>query len=645
VVQISAAVRTFFCKTGGINKPVNTFKRMIRFVKPYWKVLVLGFIASLIYVIFNQASVWMSASFIKVIFQGEEKTQQVEKKPEPQSDIAPDGISIPGEEQVENLNTKIKTKFESLIQRDTPQQTLTVLCIILISVFFLKNIFRFIKGLTIKFVQLRLITDVRDMLYSHLNKLSLSFYSRKRTGEIHSIVQNDVTKLRNALTVTFNRAIVGPLNILTTVILLFIISWELTLLALIILPVTGYVMGVIGNVIRRRSVRNSEQIAGVMSILNETIKGIRIVKAFAMEEVEKSKFFKATKKYFKLMFKTERLDTLSSPLNEIIGTLIGISLLWIGGRAVLSGKGLAPEDFMRFLFLLFNMMNPIKRLNKVNISIQRGIAAGMRIFTILDEEPDVVEKEDAKELKSFQKGVEYKNVNFSYNQDEKTVLKDINLKVDKGEVVAFVGQSGAGKTTLVDLLPRFYDVDSGDITIDGHNVKDLTLNSLRGHIGVVTQETILFNDTVFNNIAYGIKNADKDKVRKAAKAANALEFIEELPKGFDTTVGENGVKLSGGQKQRVTIARALMKNPPILILDEATSSLDTEAEQKVQAAINKLMENRTVFVIAHRLSTITGADKILVLDEGQIVERGTHDELLSDEDSLYSYYFNLQFEV
>lgn len=613
---------------------MKVFLRMMKFLKPYWTVVVMGFLASVIFVVFNSSSVWLSASFIKVLFEGEQN--QVEQTVD---------TTIPATEEVSDLNNKIKNYTENLIRQENPTETLKMLCIVIFAIFFFKNVFRFLKALAVKFVQYRLITDIRDELYNHLHKLSLSFYSRKRTGEINSILLSDVKDLKNAFTVIFNRAIVEPLNILFTIILLFIISWELTLGALLILPITIYVIGKIGNAIRRRSIRNSEQIAGVMSILSETVKGIRIVKAFAMEKFEKNRFFRETRKYFKYMFRTHRLEALSSPLNEILGSLIAITLLWFGGRAVLAGEGLAAEDFLRFIFLLFNIMNPLKKLNKINMSVQRGIAAGTRIFTILDEEPDIVEKEDARELEAFQNSIEYDHVSFSYNKDEGLVLDKIDFSVDKGEVVAFVGQSGAGKTTIVDLLPRFYNIDSGSIKIDGSDIEDLTLSSLREKIGVVTQETILFNDTVRNNIAYGIEESDPNKVKEAARAANALEFIEQLPRGFDTEIGENGVKLSGGQKQRLTIARALMKNPPILILDEATSALDTEAEKKVQIAIDNLMENRTVFVIAHRLSTITGADKILVLEGGKIVERGTHEELLSDKDSLYSYFFNLQFEV
>src|SRR6056297_476318 len=361
---------------------MKVFLRMMKFLKPYWTTVVLGFLASVIFVIFNSGSVWLSASFVKVLFEGDQaKTEQTLDTP------------IPATEEVNDLNNKIKNYTENLIRQDTPTETLKILCFIIFGIFFLKNVFRFLKALAVKFVQYRLITDIRDELYSHLHRLSLSFYSRKRTGEINSILLSDVKDLKNAFTVIFNRAIVEPLNIIFTVVLLFIISWELTLGALLILPVTIYVIGKIGNIIRRRSIRNSEQIAGVMSILSETVKGIRIVKAFAMEKFEKNRFFKETKKYFNYMFRTHRLEALSSPLNEILGSFIAIILLWFGGRAVLTGQGLDPEDFLRFIFLLFNIMNPLKKLNKINMSVQRGIAAGTRVFTILDEDPDIVEKE------------------------------------------------------------------------------------------------------------------------------------------------------------------------------------------------------------------------------------------------------------
>jgi subfamily B ATP-binding cassette protein MsbA len=613
---------------------MNVFLRLVKYVKPYWKALTLGLIASLLYVAFNSTSMWLSASFLEVIFSPEKHSKQIEQTTS----------NLEQDKQL-SLNKRIKLKTRDLVVQETPADTLKILCIVVFIMFFFKNIFRFFKRVAIQYVQLRLITDLRDGLYSHLHTLSLSYFDSERSGEISSILINDVLKLRRVFTITFNKLIVEPLNLLAFIVLLFIISWKLTLFSLIILPVSFLIISKIGHSVRRKGVRNSKQIAGIMSILNETLQGIRIVKAFAMEQFEKRKFFRETQKYFKLMFRLEKLKSVSSPLNEIMGSLLGVGLLWLGGNIVLSGSALAPEDFVRFIILLFAILTPIRRLNQINLDIQRGIASGIRIFSILDEKPTITEQPDAVPMKDFQDKIEYRDVWFAYNMEDGYVLEDINMEVNKGDIVAFVGSSGAGKSTLVDLLPRFYDPQKGEILIDGKNIQDYTIESLRQNMGMVTQEVILFNDTIFNNIAYGIDNADMEQVRKASRAANALDFIESMPKGYDTMIGEKGVKLSGGQRQRLSIARALMKNPPILILDEATSSLDTESEQKVQEAINELMRQRTTFVIAHRLSTITEADIIYVLEDGRIVESGTHDELIEEEDSRYSYYYELQFNV
>lgn len=381
-----------------------------------------------------------------------------------------------------------------------------------------------------------------------------------------------------------------------------------------------------------------------MAILSETIQGIRVVKAFAMEAFEKRRFFQETEKYFQILFKRKKLQTLSTPLNEALGVVVGIVLLWIGGSIVLIGKGLEAEDFIRFIILLFAILNPIKSLNTVNVDIQEGMASAMRVFSILDEKSDIVECQNPLTIEGFKNSVRFEHVSFHYDPSTENVLNDIDLEVHKGEILAIVGHSGVGKSTLVDLIPRFYDPTEGRVTIDGNDIKTLTLSSLRSLMGIVTQETILFNDTIFNNIAYGLENADPQQVIAAAEAANAIEFINDFPEKFETTVGDRGTRLSGGQAQRIAIARALLKNPPILILDEATSALDTESEQKVQAAIDRLIEDRTVFVIAHRLTTIQNATKIIVLDQGRIVESGNHQELLA-KNGLYRYYYDIQFKL
>jgi subfamily B ATP-binding cassette protein MsbA len=490
-------------------------------------------------------------------------------------------------------------------------------------------------------VQFHLITEMRNRLYKHFNALSLSYFDQKKSGELTSIIINDVANLRRALGTSFHQLLVEPINLLAFIILLFIISWKLALLSIVILPIAGLTILSIGRSIRRKSKRTAAMIAGITNIITETLSSIRVVKAFAMEGYEVQRFFKETHHYFQLILRRAKLRLLASPITETLGVMIGVLLLWVGGVEVLSGEGLTPEDFLRFILLLFAMMDPLRKLSKVNVSLQAGAASAERIFSILDTEPNIVDKTDSVKINSFEKQIMFNNVSFKYEFDD-TVLKDISFEIEKGSVVALVGSSGAGKSTLADLIPRFYDVDKGGITIDGHDIRDLSLNSLRRLMGIVTQETMLFNDTVRANIAYGQIDVNDEQVIPAAKAANALEFINELSEGFDTVIGEKGVKLSGGQRQRLAIARAIMKNPPILILDEATSALDTESERLVHKALETLMVDRTVLVIAHRLSTVTNADKIILLDKGEIKEMGTHNELM-EKKGLYSNLYNIQF--
>lgn len=600
---------------------------MFKLVIQYWPYLLLSTLASLIYVVLNSASIWLTASLINNILMDFQQ-------------LVADHSQLTGENSL-TLNEKLKFWTDGFILRGTPQETLKVLCLTIMVVFLTKNIFLYMKNYFMTVVQFHLITEMRNRLYKHFNALSLSYFDQKKSGELTSIIINDVANLRRALGTSFHQLLVEPINLLAFIILLFIISWKLALLSIVILPIAGLTILSIGRSIRRKSKRTAAMIAGITNIITETLSSIRVVKAFAMEGYEVQRFFKETHHYFQLILRRAKLRLLASPITETLGVMIGVLLLWVGGIEVLSGEGLTPEDFLRFILLLFAMMDPLRKLSKVNVSLQAGAASAERIFSILDTEPNIVDKTDSVKINSFEKQIMFNNVSFKYEFDD-TVLKDISFEIEKGSVVALVGSSGAGKSTLADLIPRFYDVDKGGITIDGHDIRDLSLNSLRRLMGIVTQETILFNDTVRANIAYGQIDVNDEQVIPAAKAANALEFINELSEGFDTVIGEKGVKLSGGQRQRLAIARAIMKNPPILILDEATSALDTESERLVHKALETLMVDRTVLVIAHRLSTVTNADKIILLDKGEIKEMGTHNELM-EKKGLYSNFYNIQF--
>mgnify|MGYP003713895753 FL=1 len=600
---------------------------MFKLVINQWPYLLLSTLAALVYVALNSASIWLIASLINNIVMDFEQ-------------LLADHTRL-AEQGALSLNEKLKFWSNGFILRDTAQDTLKVLCLTIMVVFLAKNVFLYLKNISMTLVQYHLITEMRNRLYKHFNSQSLSYFHQKKSGELTSIIINDVANLRRALGTSFHQLLVEPINLLAFTVLLFIINWKLALISIVIVPISGITIMTIGRSIRRKSRRTAAMIAGITNIITETFSSIRVVKAFAMEGYEVQRFFKETHKYFKLILRRAKLRLLASPITETLGVMMGVLLLWVGGMEVLSGKGLTPEDFLRFILLLFAMMDPLRKLSNVNVELQAGAASAERIFAILETPPTIVDKFDAVIIDTFKDKIQINDVSFKYESDD-TVLKNISFEIKKGSAVALVGSSGAGKSTLADLIPRFYDVNQGAIEIDGQDIRHVTLNSLRRLMGIVTQETILFNDTVKANIAYGQKDVDDEQVIAAAKAANALEFIEELPKGLDTVIGEKGVKLSGGQRQRLAIARAIMKNPPILILDEATSALDTESERLVQEALETLMTDRTVLVIAHRLSTVTNADKIIVMEKGLIKEMGTHDELIQ-KNGLYSNLYNIQF--
>ena len=503
---------------------------------------------------------------------------------------------------------------------------LKVLPLAIIGLGVLKGLFNFAQGYLMNYVGQRVVADIRERLYDHLQTLSLSFFDRTPTGVLMARITNDVAAIQGAV----SNAVTGMIKDFFTAVglvgVVFYRNWQLALIAMLVFPLAAFPFVRFGRKLRKVSRKSLQTMAYINTFLQETIFGHRIVKAFGMESYESRRFAEANNRYFRYLMKKVKVRALSTPVMELLA-YVGIgSFIWIGGYYVIEGK-MTPGEFFSFMTALAMLYDPMRGLSKVNLLIQEGIAAAKRVFEILDQTPEVKDSPGAKELPPFSKEIEYRDVYFRYGDE--MVLKGISFKVRKGEKVALVGSSGAGKTTITNLLPRFYDVTEGSILIDGVDIREVTLRSLRSQIGVVTQQTLLFNDTVRNNIAYGRPDIPQEEVEKVAKAADAHDFIMKLPQGYDTIIGEQGVLLSGGQRQRISIARALLKNAPILILDEATSSLDTESEREVQQALDRLMANRTVLVIAHRLSTVRGADRILVISDGRIVEEGTHEELMA----------------
>ncbi|MDA1363375.1 MAG: ABC transporter ATP-binding protein [Candidatus Marinimicrobia bacterium] len=608
----------------------SSLKRLFRFVLAHWPFLLLSTLAAFFFVIFNSASIWITATMINNILIDFNEMLVENQRLSSLSELT--------------MNDRLKLFSNSLLLKDTAISTVSAVCVALIVVFSAKNISLYIKNVTLSIVQYRLIRDLRNKLYSHYHYLSLSYFNKNKSGELTAVLVNDIDNMRNSLSIMFQKLFVEPINIIILMSLLFIVSTKLALIALLIIPVSGIIIFGISHSIRRRSARSQAQLAGMTSMIAETIGSMRIVKAFATKGFEINRFAKETQKYYKLMLRRDRLRFVSSPVSETFGATIAALLLWVGARDVLVIESISSEDFLRFILLLFSLFQPLKNLTSVVNELQNGLASADRVFGIMDIKSDIQDVNNALEVDDLKNTLSFDNVSFSYGDEKDKVLNNINFQINKGEILALVGPSGAGKSTLIDLIPRFYDTLSGSIKIDGKDIKELKINSLRSLMGIVTQETLLFDDSVKANIAYGVENISDDKIKDAAIAANAHEFIKELPDGYNTIIGERGVSLSGGQKQRIAIARAIVKNPPILILDEATSSLDSESEKHVQSAIENLMSERTVFVIAHRLSTVHNANKILVLENGQIVQEGKHDELVNIE-GLYKQLHKMQFRT
>ncbi len=518
---------------------------------------------------------------------------------------------------------------------------LKLLPIVVIVIFFLKGIVYYIYTILLEQVGQSVIKDFRVNIFNHIHKQSLTFFGSMPTGTLMSRIISDVALLQQAV----SNALVGVIRDFFQVVILlgvvFYMNWRLAMISFVVLPVAAFPIVKFGRLFRKLSTSTQEETAHVSNILHETITGNRIVKAFCKEEYEGNRFLEQVRRLFTLTMKDAKYRCMQHPLMEFIGGIAIAAIIWFGGLQVIDGTA-TPGTFFAFLTALIAAYEPVKGVTRINSTIQQGLAAATRVFSIMDVEPEIQDKKNATQLAPFASEIELKDLNFQYNH-EAPVLKNINLTVPIGEALAIVGPSGGGKTTLTNLIPRFLEIKDGAILIDGTDIRDVTVASLRNQISMVTQQTILFNDTVRNNIAYGEENSSLDRIIEAAKAAHAFDFINALPQGFDTIIGESGARLSGGQRQRLSIARAIFKNAPILILDEATSALDTESEREVQKALENLMKDRTTFVIAHRLSTIKNADRIVVVKDGEIIEEGTHDSLIARRGE-YELLYNMQYK-
>jgi subfamily B ATP-binding cassette protein MsbA len=543
------------------------------------------------------------------------------------------------------------TKFESikhnfnyflsqLMISSGEKQALLAVSLVLVFMVLFKTFFLYASRLAMIPIRTGVVRDLRNSLNTKILNLQLSYFTEERKGDIISRMTSDVQEVENTVVSSLFGAIKAPITIILYLISLFAISFKLTLIVLVLLPVTGFIIGKIGKSLRRRSAKSQQQLGLLLSYIEESLFGLRIIKAFNSEVKIDTRFQDENSSYTRLMNRIWRKKDLAGPLSEFLSTSVIVILLWYGGNMVLGdSSALKPADFILYLVIFSQIIVPAKDLSTVHYAVQKGMASMDRIDHVLDAKVSITEKPNAKGISEFANSIEYKNLSFKYIEDY--VLKNINLKIEKGNTVALVGQSGSGKSTLVDLLPRFYDIMEGEILIDSNNIQDLKIKELRALMGIVSQESILFNDTIYNNIAFGMESANEEQIIEAAKVANAHEFILQTENGYQTNIGDRGSKLSGGQRQRISIARAVLKNPPILILDEATSALDTESEKLVQDALFKLMKNRTSIVIAHRLSTVRDANEICVLHEGEIVERGKHDDLIKKK-GIYKKLHDLQ---
>ncbi|PQB07385.1 antibiotic ABC transporter ATP-binding protein [Polaribacter filamentus] len=591
------------------------FKDILKYEKKYRKFTLLNILFNIFYAIFNVLSVLAFIPVLNILFATEKKE-----------------ISKPIYEDITNIGSFLENSFNYFISQkiinDGEINVLFFICLLSLSLFFFKNLFRYLASYVITFLRTGIVKDLRDKLYHKIVELPISYFTEKRKGDIIARMTSDVQEVENSILTSIETIVREPLTVIISITIMLFMSLKLTLFVFILLPVSGFIISSISKKLKANSAKAQKETGNFLSFIEETLTGLRIIKSFNAESVIAKKFNNSTQNFRKLMTSVFHRQTLASPMSEFLGSATIIAILWYGGAEVINKTStLDSSKFLGYILLFYTVLNPIKLITTTFYNIQKGEASAARIMTVLNTENSIIDKPNAIIKESLENKIEFKNISFKYKNEY--VLKDFSLTINKGQTVALVGQSGSGKSTLANLITRFYDVNKGEVLIDGENIKDITKKSLRDLMGIVSQDSILFNDTIANNIKLGAQNANDTAILEAAKIANADEFIQNLPQKYNTNIGDSGNTLSGGQKQRLSIARAVLKNPPIMILDEATSALDTESEQLVQVALEKMMQNRTSLVIAHRLSTIQKADIIVVMKKGKIVEQGKHEELLA----------------
>ncbi len=607
---------------------MDFLKKYYKYLKPHSLKILGVFLSGLAFVVFSGVSFWMAADFLQAIFSGD-----IVVPPKPEG-----GITFL------TLADHLKHYSANMVATESAVQTLRRAIFFIVVAFLMKNVALYIQSVLAAAVEQNIAKSMRDDLYRSLMSQDLAFFHHRKTGDLVAAGINDITALNAGLAESFAKLLRDPLNIILFLTLLLSISWQMTLGAIVIAPIAGLITGFAGSSLKRKSKRTQSKVGAVTSKLNEVLYGMRIVQAYGGENHEREEFDKVTDDHFKEALGRERLRRLVPPLEEMVGVVVIAVILIVAGGKVLNGQWLNPDDFVRFLIMMFGLLTPLVSLAEVQARIKVAEGAASRVFELMEEKYEIDEVSDPKPIDDFKENIEFSNIGLVYGDDRNAALENISLTINPGEKVVFVGKSGSGKSSLLNMLPRFYDPSSGEISIDGENLKELSLNDLRRMFGIVTQEVTLFHDTVFKNIAYGQKNITLDQVKRAAKQAHADEFIEEMEEGYETNLGNLGERLSGGQRQRLSIARALIQNPKILLFDEPTSSLDGDVAEEIQHTLNEIGVGRTVITASHRLASIQSDERIILMESGRVVADGFHKELY-ETSKLYRDLYDRQAKV